>query len=72
MSSIASVSSTRAAASSRLRPMLSGPNAISSRTVGEKTCASEFWNTKPIRLRKPCENCSSSRWSSVTSASNAV
>ena len=51
--------------------MLSGPNAISSRTLGENTCASEFWNTKPTRDRKPALNCSSSRRSSVTASPNA-
>ena len=61
----ASVSSTRPATSSVARPMLSGPKAISSRTVGEKTWASEFWKMKPTRERKPAENCSSSRSSSV-------
>ena len=53
------------------RPMFSGPNASSSRTVGENTCASEFWKMKPTRPRKARENCSSSRWSSVTSVPNA-
>src|SRR5262245_57354202 len=70
MSSIAMVSPTRASTSSRARPMFSGPNAISSRTVGENTCASEFWNTNPTRERNPRENCSSSRLSSVTSVPN--
>ena len=72
MPSIASVSSTRRSTSSVGKPMLSGPNAISSRTVGENTCASEFWNTKPTRERKPALNCSSSRRSSVTVSPNAV
>src|SRR5579862_1719508 len=70
MSSIASASSMRSATSSRARPMFRGPNAISSRTVGENTWASEFWNTKPTRDRKPRENWASSRFSSVTSAPN--
>ena len=52
--------------------MFSGPNAISSRTVGENTWASEFWKMNPTRDRKPRENCSSSRLSSVTSAPNAA
>ena len=52
-------------------PMLSGPNAISSRTVGENTCASEFWKTKPTLERKPALNCSSSRRSSVTGSPKA-
>ena len=42
-------------------PSCSGPNAISSRTVGENTCASEFWKMNPTRERKPIENCSSSQ-----------
>ena len=71
MSSISSVSATRASTSAGVRPMLSGPKAISSRTVGEKTWASEFWNTKPIRDRKPRLNCSSSRLASVTLAPKA-
>ena len=54
------------------RPMFSGPNAISSRTVGENTWASEFWKMKPTRERKPRENCSSSRWSSVTVCAERV
>ena len=45
----------------RARPMFSGPNAISSRTVGENTWASEFWKMNPTRDRKPWLNCSSSR-----------
>ena len=61
MSSIARVSSTRATTASDSRPMLSGPNASSSRTVGENTCASGFWKMNPTRLRKARENCSSSR-----------
>ncbi len=72
MSSMASTSSTRSAADSRLIPSCRQPNAISSRTEGEKTCASEFWNTKPTRARKPRLNCSSSSLSSVTSSPNAA
>ena len=52
--------------------MLRGPNAISSRTLEENTCASEFWKTKPTLERKPALNCSSSRRSSVTASPNAV
>ena len=52
--------------------MFSGPNAISSRTDGENTCASEFWNTNPTRDRNARENCSSSSVASVTDAPNAV
>ena len=40
--------------------MLSGPNAISSRTVGENTWASEFWKMKPTRRGSRRLNCSSS------------
>ena len=53
-------------------PRFSGPKAISSRTVGENTWASEFWKMKPTRDRNPRLNCSSSRSSSVTFSPNAV
>ena len=36
----------------RSNPRCSGPNATSSRTVGEKSWASELWKTKPTRDRK--------------------
>ena len=38
---------------SRGRPMFSGPKAISSRTDGENTWASEFWKMNPTRPRNP-------------------
>ena len=61
MPSSASRSSTRPAASSRPRPMLSGPKANSSRTVGENSWASVFWKTNPRRDRNAWLSCSSSR-----------
>jgi hypothetical protein len=64
-------SSTRLEACARVSPSCNGPKAISSRTLGENTCASEFWKMNPTRARKPIENCSSSRLSSVTSAPKA-
>ena len=72
MSSMVRMSVTRAAAWARSSPSCSGPKASSSRTVGEKTWASLFWNTKPIRDRKAVFICSSSRVSSVIGSPKAV
>ena len=49
-----------------------GPNATSSRTVAEKTCASLCWKTNPTRLRNPRLHCSSSSASSVIAVPKAV
>ena len=72
ISSMARVSLTRSSAWSRLRAMLRGPKAISSRTVGQNTWASEFWKMNPIRERNAVLNCSSSSLSSVTTSPKAV
>ncbi len=69
--SIAITSAIRRSTSSGGSPICSGPNAISSRTVGENTWASEFWKMNPTRERNPIENRSSSRFSSVTGWPNA-
>ncbi len=66
MSSMSSTSATRPRVSSSGRPSCRQPNATSSSTVAENTCASEFWKTNPTWDRNDRLNSSSSSASSVT------
>jgi hypothetical protein len=71
MSRSASTSSTRRSTSEQSNPRWRGPNDTSSRTVGEKSWASELWNTKPTRARNARANWSSSSVAAVSSVPNA-
>ncbi len=65
------VSSVRCSTSPESSPRCSGPKAISSQTLGENSCASEFWKTKPTRRRNRCEKPSSRNAVSLSSSPKA-
>jgi hypothetical protein len=49
------LASTRRSTSGSGKPRLRGPKATSSRTVGQKSWSSGFWNTSPTRWRNPAQ-----------------